>query len=332
VHVYVCSDDPRVKKIFARAAASKKISLEFLAAAAAPAAAKRARPPALLYVDSGSLAKRRLASVSAALPAGRAGFGIVDPAGEVADPAQALREGAADYLGPKLCRAGVTAARLEAALAAPASASPAVKAAANGRRKKECGDPSRANSSRDWKSVRPGCEYLFHMLYVELDGLKDTGLRSAESTVGRLIAYFQSAVERAVAAQRGRLWIWTDFAGIVLFPSAVPADAATAACLRFMLSRRMVSMDQNIQKLLFSYRLVLIDGTTVYRERGRTATIISDSVNSLSHIGAKYAKPGNFYLAEPLADRIAPGLRKCFAPAGAYEGTKLVKLKLPARY
>ncbi|MBN2353492.1 MAG: hypothetical protein JXD23_13045 [Spirochaetales bacterium] len=325
MRVYVCSDDPRVRRVFSRAAASKKITIEFLSAADAFAAAKRADAPSLCYVDAASLTKRRLATLQAARSGGRPGFGIVDPAGSITDPAQILREGAADYLGPKLCRAGVTAARLEAALGAAAP-----KAAA--RPKKECGEPVRARPSRDWKSVQPGCEYLFHMLYVELDGLKDTGLRSAESTVGRLIAYFQAAVERAVAAERGRLWIWTDFAGIVLFPSAVSVDAVTAACLRFMLSRRMVSMDQSIQKLLFSYRLVLMEGTTVYRERGRTGTIISDSVNSLSHIGAKYAKPGNFYLAETFTYRIAPGFRKCFGPAGAYEGTKLVKMKLPARY
>jgi hypothetical protein len=327
MEIFICSDNPAIKKIFA-AAGSKANPLRFIPASDARPAAEGAAGPALFYLDLGSFPGKRLSEARAALErGGRLRWAVVDPDGATDDPAALLQEGALDYLGPKLCRAGVTAARLKQALGAFTEAAPAGAKKTGGRTATAGPAPA-----KDWASVRPGGEYLFHMMYIELDGHKDAGLRSSESTVGRLIGYFQMAVERAVAPEHGRLWIWTDFSGIVLFPLSVPVDAVTAACLRLMLSRRLVSVDQDIQKLLFSYRMVLIDGATVWRERGRTGTIISDAVNSLSHLGAKFAKPGTFYLAKALHDRLAPGLKKCFVPSGTFEGTALVRMKLPASY
>jgi hypothetical protein len=327
--IFVCTDDARVKAMFGKLAKAKANPLRFAAAEDAAAAVAQAAGPALFYLDSGSLAKKKLTSLRQAIAAdARLRFAIIDPDGEVDDPAALLQAGALDYIGPKLCRTGITAARINQSLAASKAVVPAAG------KKTPQGKAAIAGPipARDWSSVKTGGEYRFRMLYIELDGHKDSGLRSSESMLGRLIAYFQKAVERALAAEGGRLWIWTDFSGIVLFPIAASPDAVTAAVMRLMLSRRLVSMDQDIQKLLFSYRLVLIDGATVYRERGRTDTIISDAVNSLSHIGAKYSKPGNFYMAADIHAGLSPALKKCFIPAGAFEGIALVKMKLPGRY
>jgi hypothetical protein len=338
MEILVFSDDPRCQKIFSSAVKAKAAPLRFLPCrdlpenAELPAAAGKAPGPVLFYVDINSCPKKRFLALRRAL-AGKAGlrYAVVDAAGEVEDVAAALQEGALDYLGPKLCRTGVTAARLKSVLAALKKISPADDGIENAARRASPAEAG-ATPARDWDRVQSGGEYLFHMMYIELDGHKDVGLRSSEATLGKLIAYFQKAVERATAAVKGRLWIWTDFSGIVLFPAAVAVDEVAAACLRLMLSRRILSVGQDIQKLLFCYRIVLLDGSTVYRERGKTDRIISDSVNSLSHLGAKFAKPGNFYLAKELFEKLSPGLKKCFTAAGTFERTALYKMKLPARY
>jgi hypothetical protein len=238
--------------------------------------------------------------------------------------------GARDYLGPKLCREPISGKRLEAVIAFFES---------NGRSKKSTilatdteTSASSVPAAKNWKNVEAGKEYKFYMMFIELDGYRDISHRIGEAAVGRLLLYFQKTVEKFVANDQGRLWIWNDFGGIILFPIVRDFNNIIAACLRLMLSRRIISIEQNEHKLLFSYRVVLYEGSTVYRERGKTGRIISDAVNSLSHIGTKFARPGNFYLTGTLLCNAKPKIKECFLDAGCYEGTPLDRMKLPQRF
>ncbi len=293
-------------------------------AAAVPAVRTRA----FFYVDAAGLTKARLTAFRQAVALNPiVSYGIIDAAGAEKDPALLFLAGARDYLGPGLCSKPLSAARVRLAATGP-SGGQAVRPA----EEEEPEPPSAAPRARDWASVVSGEEYLFRMLYIELDGHKDISVRVAENALDRLLEYFQKRVEQFIAPGAGKLWIWNDFSGIALFPFKEKADEVAAACIRMMLSRRMVSVDQNIQKLLFSYRLVLFTGSTVYRERGKTGRIISDAVNSLSHIGMKFAKPGNCYLSRDIHEELSPNMKQCFGPAGTFEGVPLMKLKLPAIY
>jgi hypothetical protein len=323
--IYVFSDDKRLPRLFGNIPRARFHPLKELAALV-PAA----RTSAFFYIDLAGLAKSRLSAFRRAVDANPVvSYGFIDAAGGEKDPALLFLAGARDYLGPALCAKPLSASRVRLA-AAPGGGTAAAPKNLKAEEEKET--LSTAPRARDWANVTPGEEYLFRMLYIELDGHKDMSARVADNALGRLLDYFQKRVEEFIRPGAGKLWIWNDFSGIALFPFQKKADEVTAACLRFMLSRRILSVDQNIQKLLFSYRLVLMTGGTIYRERGKTGRIISDAVNSLSHIGMKFAKPGNCYLSRDIYEELSPNLRKCFAPAGTFERVPLLRFKLPAKY
>jgi hypothetical protein len=320
MEIHIFSDNNRLARLFASIPKTRLRPLKELTAAV-PAA----RAPVFFYIDAAGLTKAKRSALRRAVAANPAvSYGIIDSAGAEKDPALFFLEGARDYLGPALCAKPLSAARIKLAVTA-----------AGGERTGRPGpeeekDTGAAPRARDWSAVTSGEEYLFRMLYIALDGHKDMGARVAEHTLHRLIEYFQKRSEQFVRAVDGKLWMWNDFSGIALIPFKAKADETAAACLRFMLSRRLVSVEQNIQKLLFSYRLVLMNGSTIYRERGKTGRIISDAVNSLSHIGMKFAKPGNCYIARDIHDELSANLKKCFTSAGTFEQVPLLRLKLPA--
>jgi len=324
--IVVFSDDARVKKLFS--------GITKVAFRPAPdlAAAARAPEPALCYIDLSTCAPARVkAFLKAAAETPGLQYGLIDPAGKEADPAMHLLSGARDYLGPALCKKPLSPARLQAVCRAAG----AVRGRAGAPDATPTGEPeavSAAPRARDWQDVTSGNEYLFRMLFIGLDGHKDLNVRVAESALGRILAYFQKQVEACLAPSGGRLWIWTDYSGIALFPFKAGTDDLVAACLRLMFARRIISVDQSIQKMLLSYRMALVTGSTVYHERGKTGRIISDAVNSLSHIGSKFAKPGSLYLSRDLHEELSPSLAQCFAPAGTFEGSPLLRLRPPVAY
>ncbi|MBN1524697.1 MAG: adenylate/guanylate cyclase domain-containing protein [Spirochaetales bacterium] len=254
--------------------------------------------------------------------------GIIDHKQAISDPALLFSSGLHDYLGPQLCRQPMELKRFNEILC---------------RQNVDFSDQEAGNSKNqlitslvkkasDWKNVQTGTEYLFTMMYIELDGSRNFGNRVRESTIDRLLHNFQRTVESYVSQQNGRLWIWNDFGGIVLFPYNENPTEVIVTCMRLMLSRRIISVDNSEQKLLLSYRIVLYPGSTVYRERGKTGRIISDAVNSLAHIGQKYAHPGNMYVSKNMYTHCRQSIQECFTESGNFEGTELYSMRLPESY
>jgi hypothetical protein len=326
MEIHIFSDDKRLPRLFGNIPRARFHPLKELAALV-PAV----RTNAFFYIDLAGLTKSRLSVFRRAVDANPViSYGYIDAAGAEKDPALLFLAGARDYLGPALCAKPLAAARVRLATAASGSGTAAAPKNPEAAEEKET--LSTAARARDWTSITPGEEYVFRMLYIELDGHKDMNVRVAENALGRLLDYFQERVAQFIAPGAGKLWIWNDFSGIALFPFKEKTDEIVAACVRLMLSRRLISVDQNIQKLLFSYRLVLMSGSTIFRERGKTGRIISDAVNSLSHIGTKFAKPGNCYISREIHEDLSVNLKKCFTPAGTFERVPLLRFKLPAKY
>ncbi|RPJ08230.1 MAG: hypothetical protein EHM28_04870 [Spirochaetaceae bacterium] len=303
----------------------------------------------LWYIDAASFTEKKLQSAITAVASKRTVIvGVIDAKGIVVDIGALFSAGAGDYLGPKLCKTPVRESRLFSVIAwkgfegtVPAKAGlytgrkkaaalqNAMKAGKSGKRGAR--QPAIPALS-DWASLQSDREYVFTMMYIELDGYRNLGQRVHEAAVERLLAIFQKVVEQYTSPGKGRLWIWNDFGGIVLFPYGGKPENVIIPCMRLMLSRRLVSVEQSGQKLLLSYRIVLYPGSTVYRERGKTGRIISDAVNSLSHIGQKYAKPGNMYITQDLYARSTQSVREGFKETGTYEGTVLYRMRLPIKY
>jgi hypothetical protein len=94
-----------------------------------------------------------------------------------------------------------------------------------------------------------------------------------------------------------------------------------------MLNQRLISAEEFCYDFLVSFRVALHIGNTVYQLRGDTGTIVSDSINSIFHLGQKFAEPGSLYLTEDVRPLLPAGLEKSFVSEGIYEGREILRMR-----
>ena len=76
------------------------------------------------------------------------------------------------------------------------------------------------------------------------------------------------------------MWIWNNFEGLILFPFNGKTCDAILACFRMILYRKMTCVEKLSFNTLFSFRIALHIGSTVYERRGNTKNIISNSAEN----------------------------------------------------
>ncbi|HEQ71018.1 MAG TPA: hypothetical protein ENN69_00885 [Spirochaetia bacterium] len=328
MNLYIVTDNRKIHTSFASLKKSRRHTVRFLSPPELSRTSNLISGPSLLYLDAAAYTEKKLFSLVTFLSSSALTVGVIDARGIIADVAELFYRGARDYLGPSLVKQGISPKRL---IRFTAASLPGAKKDVSPKAGNAASAPS-VPLAKKWEDLTPGTEYRFHMLFLELDGYQNINQRVSETAVDTLLDHFQAAVSHILKPAKGRLWIWNDFGGIALFPLSVKMTSVVQVCMRLLLSRRLISVDQKELKLLLSYRMVLFQGTTVYRERGKTGRIISDSVNTLSHIGLKFAAPGHFYITEDFYRKLPHEIKKCFTDAGTHECTALYRMKRPARY
>jgi hypothetical protein len=292
-------------------------------------------------------------------------YGIVDPEGQILDVTLLFSSGALDYIGEKLVKEGVKPSRMkkvlcnvqtkhpqgniaaervtytEASGMIPAGQSipmPALQGERAGQKEKAPEgkkQPFRTAitglrpSGRNWSTVKSGQEYTFSLMFIELDHHGEFRKNLGEDIIDATTYSFKKLVQKLVAGDHGRIWIWDDFGGLVLFPFDGTKCDAVISCFRLMLNRKVICIEELSSRMLFSYRIVLHIGNTIYRQKGKTGTLISDSINSIYHIGKKYANPGNLYITKDVLPYVPEKLRTYFIPVVKYEGLELLRMLLP---
>ena len=315
--VLICSCVPGVRRASLRS--RKGLDIEVLPLSVLRHGGADLAGAALVYLDAAGLSERELLRTLGAVSRDPTlHLGVFDRAGSVEDVAALFHAGAVDYLGKKLAVAGLTAKRVSAALAyAPA--------AAGGVATRGIAEPS----GNGWLDIEPGREYRFAFLSVEVDGAEELKKRHEPERLATAMETFRGFVERVVTEHGGRLWMWTRFGGLALFPALSGGGVQAMLCgLRIMLSRIFYDVEESLLPGLLSFRMALSMGTTTYHERD-TGGIVSDGVNSVFHLGRRFARPGQFLLTAEACE-LAPGpLQGHFAPAGSFEGRRIMRMLRP---
>ncbi|MBN1686061.1 MAG: hypothetical protein JW852_05375 [Spirochaetales bacterium] len=250
--------------------------------------------------------------------------GIVDETGVVDDPGQLFHQGAVDYISKKALQGGITAARLKKAFSfcnfeTAAGDNVDVKPPA----------PEWRLSGSSWANVKSGQEYTFCLMFVEIDLIDEWKNKSGSAHLDEVKAAFQQHVGQFAAELSGKIWMWMDLCGLILFPFDGERCDQILGGMRLILNRAIISAEKYDYHTTISYKLAMHIGNTVYRSRGNTGTIVSDTVNFLFHVGHQFAQPGNFYLTGPVARFIPENLRECFVSAGVFEGVPIHRMRLP---
>lgn len=287
-------------------------------------------PGLLVYADASGLSDIERARAIALLAKTDALlFGLIDPAGKVSDVASLFHAGAVDYIGKEFRRTGLPAKRVERVLAfakARRPQGPPVK-------------PEQAAPAADgWAGVVRGKEHPFAFLLVEVDGADEMKRRHGQENLSHALATFRAFIERLVVQHEGRIWMWTGFGGLALFPlraAESPArwepsgPSSPVVCgLRIALSRIFFDVEESPLPSRLSFRMALSSGTTIYREKD-TGGIVSDSLNSIFHLGQKFAGPGQFLLTEEALELAPQRLRGACVPAGSFEGRRIFRMLMP---
>jgi class 3 adenylate cyclase len=279
----------------------------------------------LVYLDVQGLAAKeqaRLLAVIAANP--RVRFCVLDPAGKVVDVASVFHAGAVDYIGRGIAPARATAKRRGAALAyakrigvgTDASSAPDLPL------------DVQAAISDGWAEIQPGHEHSFAFLFIEVDDAEELKKRHEPENLAAAMATFREFIERIVAQHGGRLWMWSRFGGLVLFPLHEPTPFAPICGLRILLSSIFYDVEESLLPGRLSFRMALSIGSTVYHD-GDTGRIVSDAVNSIFHLGRRFTRPGQFQITADAYDLVPPQLRGFFQPAGTYEGRRIHRMLQP---
>ena len=292
-------------------------------------------------------------------------YGIVDPEEQILDVALLFFSGAFDYIGRKLIKEGVRPLRMKKVLCnvqtkhpqgtlpaeamahtaargeTPAGQSVSKPAVGGEKTGQKAGSPKGKKqpflasvtdfkpSGRNWSMVKSGQEYTFSLMFIELDHHGEFRKNLGEDIIDATTYSFKNLVQRLVAGDHGRIWIWDDFGGLVLFPFDGTKCDAVISCFRLMLNRKIICIEELSSRMLFSYRIVLHIGNTIYRQKGKTGTLISDSINSIYHVGKKFANPGNLYITKEVLPYVPEKLSTYFLPVARYEGLELLRMLLP---
>jgi class 3 adenylate cyclase len=283
---------------------------------------------ALVYLDVRGLTERERSKALASL-AGQPGvaFGVYDPTGLMKDPAAAFHAGAVDYLGKGVPLEALGAKR-RAAIDAYAERLGVGQPEAD---EEEAEEEASSTAADAWADVTPGREHRFALLYVEVDGSEEMKKRYEPENLSAAMNTFRAYIEGIARPHGGRLWMWSRFGGLVLFPLGDGRCQAAVCCLKIMLSSILYDMEESPLPGRLCFRLALSVGHTVYRE-GDTGRIVSDAINSIFHLGQRCAKPGQCVCTAEAVDLAPPQLRPLFVPSGQFEGKRVLRMLRPSPF
>ena len=276
----------------------------------------------LVYVDAAGMAGRELGRVLAYLRENpTVGFGVVDLRGTVDDVASVFHAGAVDYIGKRLGAAGLAAKRLRTVAGYAASR---IVDGVGG----SCEEEASAPSEDGWKDVVEGGEHKFAFLFIDVDDADELKKRYEPERLATAMDTFRSFIGRSAAAYGGRPWMWTQFGGLVLFPLHGPCSPAALCGFRILLSRIFYDVEESLLPGRISFRMALSHGSTVYKAR-ETGKLVSDAINSIYHLGRKFARPGQFVLTAEAVGGAPEALRGYCQPAGTFEGRRIMLFTEP---
>ncbi|MGA2975582.1 MAG: hypothetical protein ABSF77_09765 [Spirochaetia bacterium] len=288
----------------------------------------------LVYVDLRGLSDRerkRIMTIISAHPEVR--FGVFDPGGSIKDTAGVFHAGAVDYLGKGMSVSALTAKRRAAVLAYARRGgieqqAPALPNSASDARPgpAPAAQPAQADG---WAEVVPGREHRFSFLLVEVDDSEELKKRHEPDNLAAAMETFRGFIESIVTQHGGRLWMWSRFGGLILFPLNDERFLAPVCGLRILLSSIFYDVEESLLPGRLSFRMALSLGATVYHEHD-TGRIVSDAINSIFHLGQRFTPPGQFLLTAEAYDLVPPALREFFLPSGTFEGRRILRMLRPS--
>ncbi len=252
-------------------------------------------------------------------------YGIIDLNNTITDPTSLIFGGFFDYINHDLIdKGGLTVDRLESAIKfrnRMINFEKSVLVDLPVESEKEDRD-----RFINWEDIEEGEEYTFIMLYIQIDNIQHIIESYSIDYRREILGNFRKFVESIVADANGRLWMWNEHGGIVLFPFGNEKRKVLTSTLRLVMNKHIFGFTLE-NSCIVNYHVVLHIGKTVYRERGRTGTLISDDINKIFHIGADFSCSRPFCITGKVIEMLPDKLKRAFSEIGTFEGEDIYSFR-----
>jgi hypothetical protein len=283
--------------------------------------------PLLVYIDASSFKEKLQKKITFLTGKEKVFCGILDPGSEVSNVADLYFLGAVDYLDKNEIKANFSPKRFKKVFQYLEQFRIAYREEVE-LQKTVPKKHDYITVEKGWKEIVPGREYTFSIMFIELDGKNEMEKIFGKKNLEVAISIFRKYLERNISYFGGRIWIWFQFGGIALFPFD-GKDCESVYCgFRIMLYKLVHDVEESLFPNFTSFRVALLLGNVTYQENN-TGEVISDSINTIFHMGRNHAEPGNFYVAKNILQFAPKPLLEYFVPADNFEGIPVCKMRRP---
>jgi hypothetical protein len=367
MEIHVFSSNKKCDSWFSALDRARKYSVEFHPQGDIRAWTRKNGNGSFAYIDIQGMTEREVRTLLRYLSSAKSGsgsrtrpllYGVIDPGGSIVDTAEIFHGGAIDYIGKAVAKGGIAPKRIERVARyaenvlelretvldqrtkqerrgrPPATvggiALRAPTALLDGQKVPPPDTTGYRYSGSDWSSIEPETEYTFWIAYVNFNAPHEMAGRQSSQHTEHLVSLFQTAMMRYMEPAGGKIWMWRELEGLLLFPFDGRRNEPLLAIYRFMLNQNLVNAEELDQAVPISFHFAVDIGNTTYRQSGQTGTIISDSVNFIFHLGKKVVPErdltvtGNVFHLLP--ERMLPLARA----AGKFEGRHLYEIAVPS--
>ena len=186
-----------------------------------------------------------------------------------------------------------------------------------------------AEYALSWSKVKSGKTYTFCIMYIEMLPSTEVSGKSGAAYKEQMQTAFQNMISQQIGPYNGKVWMWNDWGGLVLFPSDGKNCDTLIMAMRLLINRVPLSMENGPFNSILSFRLALHIGTTGYKVRGQTGTIVSDDINFIFHLGKNKLEPGHLYLTDSFFPHLSENMRLLFKDQGVFEEHRVYRMTSP---
>ncbi len=283
------------------------------------------RSDALIYLDISGLGQGEISNRIRLLEKKESHFAVIDPTNRIKDAAGIFHRGAVDYVNRQVLQEGITPVRLKSIVTYIQSK----KKQHTSKSMKQHREPEDGSIvTADWQTIVPGNEYTFYLMFIELDGKEDMEKKYGRTNLKRALSSVRNYIENSVRLFNGRIWLWSNFGGVILFPFDEAKCKALRFGFRFMLFKHFYDIEESQFPNFLSFRIALHIGSMLYSEKNK-GQIVSDSLNTVFHLGQQFTEPGNFYITSEVLKAGGNVFKGYFIDAGAYEERRIFRMRHP---
>lgn len=235
-------------------------------------------------------------------------WGLWDPDGLCEDPALWFFAGCTDYIGPqvKKLESGRFLAMLEWTGHRP---------------------PSPETAAADfWDTIQPEAEYDFAFCLIHWGDADSVKRRLGEVKFSQAWKGWRGLLEALARERGGQLWMESGTTLLFLFPPQRDRSPVFSFALKMLISRQIHSLENLGLDFCPELKIALHKGLCTYRKPGDTGTLVSDAVNSVFHLGHKFAPADRVVFTAALLEDLPPALIPLAQPLGVYENRQIYRL------